>query len=61
MKEPHVMSVIRSIPLIESTGSYVMVVDTANLKTFIYGLPNIKLLYIKISSRSAVDTKSAKV
>ena len=46
MKEPLVMSVIRSIPLIESTGSYVMVVDTANLKTFIYGLPNIKLLYI---------------
>ena len=46
MKEPHVMSVIRSIPLIESTGSYVMVDDTANLKMFIYGLPNIKLLYI---------------
>ena len=46
MKEPHVMSVIRSIPLIESTGSYVIVVDTATLKTFIYGLQNIKLLYI---------------
>ena len=41
MKEPHVMSVTRSIPLKESTGSYVMVVDTANLKTFIYVLPNI--------------------
>ena len=44
--EPHVMSVIRSVPLMESTGSYVMVVDTANLKMFIYGLPNIKLSYI---------------
>ena len=38
----------RSIPLMESTGSYVMVVDTANLKSFIYGLPNIKLSYIYI-------------
>ena len=46
MNEPRVMSVTRSIPLMEATGSYVMVVDTAHLKTFIYGLQNIKRSYI---------------
>ena len=46
MKNPHVVSVPHSILLIESTRSQVMVHDTANLKKFLHGLPNIKLSYI---------------
>ena len=36
----------RSIPLMESTGSHVMVDDTEHLKMFLIELPNIKLSYI---------------
>ena len=46
MKDPRVVSVPRGIPFVESTGSHVMVNDTANLKIFLYGLPNFKLYYI---------------
>ena len=48
MREPHVICVTRSIPPMYSIGSHVMGDDTANLKMFIYQLPNIKL-YIYIN------------
>ena len=34
MKEPLVMNITHSIPLMESTGSYMIVDDNANLKCF---------------------------
>ena len=35
-----------SIPLTDSTGSHVTVHDSANLKMFLYELPNTKFSYI---------------